>query len=504
MTERCIKSVLAHSPQNIEVLVTDNGSTDGSLELLNRLAEDRRILIKVNQENRGVSGPKREACERARAPYFVSLDNDAWVGRGWLETLRAPLDRDPKVMQVGRSGQHQSLKLDGIGAPGGNLEYIDGSCFMVRTEFANEIGLCDRYFPFAYGDDSDFSLRLRARGLRIETVDAPIWHPNEEAKEAHGGVNVGVHLSLARARFVRRWHDYLRRRAFDPTIAIRRTAALGDVVIASALPRLLHGLWPQSRIFFSTILTGVFEGNPHVEQVMNPRDYERQSRTMAYAWDLDLAYERTLARPYWRSFAEATVFAPEDPIPVPDIHVSPEVERVVDQRLMADGRPIATVCLTRTGWAGKDTDPAAFQPAVERLRQMGYLIVEVGLGGACLGPDRDLVGKTSIVVLAGVLRRSRVFLGLDSGPFHIAEAMGTPSVVVFGATSSEVVSGRPELLFPVRRPGLDCLGCHHQQPPGTTRFMGCRRLDLACMGIDPRWIVDALAPAVALGERIGR
>lgn len=502
MTERCVRSILAHSPAATEVIVTDNGSTDGTGDLLRALAEqDARLQVVSNATNQGVSGPKRAVCERSRAPLFVSLDNDAWVGPGWLDALRGPLDVDHAVAQVGRSGQHQALRHDGIGQPNGPVEYIDGSCFMTRTHVANEIGLCDRYFPFAYGDDSDYSLRLRARGWKIAVVEgAPIWHPQEHEKQDHGGIDMAPHLSLAQRRMVLRWKDYLRRKAFDPTILIRRSAAIGDVVIATALPRLIKTMLPGARIFFATLLPDLLRGNPYIEGIVAAHEYPAMAPRMAYAWDLDGVYEAQLGRPYWKSFAEATMFAPEDPTPPGDLWPTPAAEAEADALLGAPSGRLAVVAPQCTGWPGKDIAPGAWDGAVRALQARGWHVVEVGgAPGHTTVADRSLGGQTSLLGLAAVLRRAQLFLGLDSGPFHMARAVGCPGVVFFGCTHPHVVSeGHPEL-WPVRAPGLSCLGCHHGQRPGTTSFQGCARGDLACLGLP----TDALATAaLAAAEHI--
>jgi GT2 family glycosyltransferase len=499
MTERCLRSVIEHSPADTEIIVTDNGSVDGTAELLAGMAEaDRRLTIVTNARNEGISGPKRRSCERARAPYFVSIDNDAWVGPGWLNALRAPLDRDPAVAEVGRTGQHQSLRDDGIGNPQGPLEYIDGSCFMTRTAIANEIGLCDRFFPFAYGDDSDYSLRLRARGWKIATADGiPVWHPNEPDKDHHGGIDLGPHLHLAQQRFVARWSDYLRRRAFDPTVLIRRSAAIGDVVIATSLPKLVKGLIPEARIFFATILPELVRGNPHVEDVVHSVDFQSMGRRMAYAWDLDGLYERRLGRPYWKSFAEATMFAPEDPTPAGDLHPGPAAEAEADKLV---GRPerLAIVAPQATGWAGKDIGPDAWTGAIDELGRRGYVVAEVGSGRQLTDADLPLGGRTSLMGLAAILGRAKLFMGLDSGPYHIARAMGCPSVVFFGCTRQDIVSDGDANVTAVTAPDLDCLGCHHIQGPGTTSFQGCARGDLACLGLRPTAILDAVIQRVEM------
>ena len=500
MTERCLRSVLANSPEAIEVIATDNGSTDGTGDWLRSMAEhDGRISVVANAENRGVSGPKREACERARAPLFVSLDNDAWTGPGWLEALRGPLDADPQVAQVGRAGQHQSLRDNGIGAPGGPLEYIDGSCFMTRTAVANDLGICDRFFPFAYGDDSDYSLRLRARGWKIATVDGvPVWHPHEHDKGEHGGINLRPHLSLAQRRLLIRWKDYLRRRAFDPTILIKRSGAIGDVVIASALPTLIKRMWPAARVFFATLLPDLLHGNPHIEQVLPVDAYAAMAGRMAYASNLDGVYEARLSRPYWKSFAEHTIFAPEDVTPHGSLSPTADDEQVADTLV---GRPdnLVVVAPQATGWPGKDISPGSWDAAIRDLQRRGFVVAEVSTNPSPQTvADLHLGGRTPLLVLAAVLARAKLFMGLDSGPFHMARAMGTPAVVFFGCTTKGIVADGDDSISPVMVEGLDCLGCHHRQRAGVTSFQGCKRGDLACLGLNPEAIQQAVAGRLAV------
>ena len=205
LTDRCLHSVLAHSPgwPKTELIVIDNGSNDGTDVLLDDLrAQDRRVKVYRNRRNRGVIGPKNRALDLSTGAYFVSLDNDCTVGAGWLEVLRQAF-KDPKVAQVGRRKGFGTLSKNGVGSKGKRVDYIDGSCFMVRSDIARLLGLCDPAFEFAYCEDSDFSLRLRKRGWRIALADAPVRHA-EHGTAHHAGLNL--------QRFWRRNHRVLRNR----------------------------------------------------------------------------------------------------------------------------------------------------------------------------------------------------------------------------------------------------------------------------------------------------
>ena len=71
---------------------------------------------------------------------------------------------------------------------------------------------------------------------------------------------------------------------------------------------------------------------------------------------------------------------------------------------------------------------------------------------------RDLTGKTSLVELAALLQRAQLFVGIDSGIMHLAAAMGTPVVGIFGPTDPQHTGPAGERSVVVRRE-LQCSPC---------------------------------------------
>jgi ADP-heptose:LPS heptosyltransferase len=95
----------------------------------------------------------------------------------------------------------------------------------------------------------------------------------------------------------------------------------------------------------------------------------------------------------------------------------------------------------------------------------------------------DLCGKTTLREAAGVIAGSLGFVGIDTGLAHVAAAVGTPTVVLFGATSE--VKNRP--LGPrvrVLTREVDCRPCQM-----TRRWETCTRW--RCMGFDPEEVAEA-------------
>jgi glycosyltransferase EpsH len=76
---QCLDSILNQTYRDLEVIVVDNGSTDGSWEIIqNYAAQDQRIKA-VHQEDRGPSGGRNRGLELMTGDYFTCIDADDWV-----------------------------------------------------------------------------------------------------------------------------------------------------------------------------------------------------------------------------------------------------------------------------------------------------------------------------------------------------------------------------------------------------------------------------------------
>jgi ADP-heptose:LPS heptosyltransferase len=143
-------------------------------------------------------------------------------------------------------------------------------------------------------------------------------------------------------------------------------------------------------------------------------------------------------------------------------------------------------------------------------RAVGGTVVVTGERPLNLAGCLDLSGRTrSLRELGALLSGMDAAVTIDSGPFHLAQALGLPTVGLFGCTLPELIATRPEKLRTVRRAELDCLGCYHEVDAGQEALRGCRRGDLACTArVEAREVVDALrlalegVPDEALLERV--
>ena len=84
--ERCIKSVLAQTFRNFELLIIDDGSTDHSLNIIKRLQNEGKIRL-FTQENRGTGAARNLGIKKANGDYCVFVDGDDYVHKDYALKL---------------------------------------------------------------------------------------------------------------------------------------------------------------------------------------------------------------------------------------------------------------------------------------------------------------------------------------------------------------------------------------------------------------------------------
>lgn len=108
--DKCINSILNQTFTDFELLLVDDGSTDGSGEVLNEYAKkDSRIRV-FHKENGGSSSARNLAVKEAKGEYLSFQDSDDYCDKDFLECLTAPIlearkagKKAPLIIQVGRS-----------------------------------------------------------------------------------------------------------------------------------------------------------------------------------------------------------------------------------------------------------------------------------------------------------------------------------------------------------------------------------------------------------------
>ena len=104
LLERAVRSVLVQEGTELEIIVSDNASTDGTRDLCEELsAADPRIRILRHPTDIGAEANFRAVLDDARGPLFMWLADDDWIDPGYIAECAAVLDQNPDhVVACGR------------------------------------------------------------------------------------------------------------------------------------------------------------------------------------------------------------------------------------------------------------------------------------------------------------------------------------------------------------------------------------------------------------------
>ncbi|RJP34664.1 MAG: glycosyltransferase family 2 protein [Actinobacteria bacterium] len=228
-TRECLESLLGLTYEQHEVIVVDNGSSDGSLERLE--GEFPQIAFVHTGDNLGYAGGNNRGIEVAleRGAQLVwILNNDVVVDRDTLSRLVDAARESPRAGIIGSKvyfhGDSKRLFFAGgrINSWTGEashigyreidlgqydkkkaVDYVNGCNLLIRRECIEEIGLLDEAF-FLYYEETDWAVRARRAGWEVIFVPVPgVWH-KIEAGTGWISSTTAYYLTRNRLYFIRK------------------------------------------------------------------------------------------------------------------------------------------------------------------------------------------------------------------------------------------------------------------------------------------------------------
>lgn len=193
-TKVCLESIRKYTRQPYEIIVIDNGSTDGTIAYLKGLTD---IQLICNQVNKGFAGGCNQGIKIAKGSQILLLNNDTIVTHKWLENLLFALYSSSQVGIVS--------PLSNVALPYQNFPYtftdeqtyhnfalsynapnqtkwksaqaLCGFCFLFKREVYERIGLLDEQYAVGNYEDIDYGLRAMLAGYKLLIAgDTFIYH----------------------------------------------------------------------------------------------------------------------------------------------------------------------------------------------------------------------------------------------------------------------------------------------------------------------------------------
>lgn len=203
---RCVDSVLGQIAPPSEVIVVDNGSTDGSADMVEARYGDRVKVLRL-ADNLGFAGGNNRGIEVSAHSWIALINNDAAADPAWLLEMTWAAESMPGAGLVAcrilRADRHDLLDNAGVGVwpdgmsrgqwhfcrdaeTVGNGVFIPSGCAaLIRRDAFEEAGGFDEGF-FCYSEDTDLFLRIRLLGWACVMAErAYVYHEG-------GGGTLGV------------------------------------------------------------------------------------------------------------------------------------------------------------------------------------------------------------------------------------------------------------------------------------------------------------------------
>jgi len=194
--EQFLPTVMANcNPEEVEIVVADNASTDNSLDLMQDCFPEIRVI--ENKSNDGFSTGYNLALQQIEAQYYVLLNSDIEVTPNWIEPIINLMDSDPQIAacQPKIMSYYHREEFEYAGACGGFIDkygypfcrgrvfqhleedkgqydkpmevfWATGACMFVRADLYHQIGCLDDSF-FAHMEEIDLCWRLKNAGYKV-------------------------------------------------------------------------------------------------------------------------------------------------------------------------------------------------------------------------------------------------------------------------------------------------------------------------------------------------
>ena len=219
----CLESIQAHVSPEVRVIVVDNASMDGSLEMVR--TKFPTVCALSNPENLGFAKANNTALPHCQSEYIFFLNPDTVIFDDTMQAAVAYMDREQNVGLAGArlinpDGSHQASvekeyprqrfdreKQLALKRLKGEIAWVKGAAMITRRDLILELGGFDEDF-FLYAEETDLCLRIRQAGWAIGYIEAArVTHWGGESEKPNLPVAVWEKKYRAELRFMKKHYS---------------------------------------------------------------------------------------------------------------------------------------------------------------------------------------------------------------------------------------------------------------------------------------------------------
>ena len=227
-TRQCLKSIEDCTPEPHEIILVDNGSTDGTPDFLRQYAEEHEnVVLVMNDSNRGYAAGNNQGIKVAQGDYVVLLNNDVVVTHGWLGRMIGHLEGSGEIGMVGPvTNSVSGAQLIADVPYGGDMdgmhvfarEFGDkyagrtepcmrlvGFCLLIRKSVLEIIGGLDEGYKTGNYEDDDLCLRSCIAGYRNVIARDVFVHHFGSMTFKENAIDYSGTMKANRSHFLEKW-----------------------------------------------------------------------------------------------------------------------------------------------------------------------------------------------------------------------------------------------------------------------------------------------------------
>lgn len=190
MVQRAIQSILNQTYKNLEFIICDDGSDDGSYEIIkNMVMDDERCVVLKQEKNGGLGSALNECINHSKGYYIARMDDDDVSHEQRLEKQICFLEKNPEYAVVGTTVR--LFDATGVWGHRAVKEYPQKKDFLIRTQFIHptvvmrkdvliELNGYSTEKAMRLAEDYDLFMRLYAAGYKGYNLQKELFDYRED------------------------------------------------------------------------------------------------------------------------------------------------------------------------------------------------------------------------------------------------------------------------------------------------------------------------------------